>query len=149
MPTAWPEPFDPSTHACDGAARDAAERVVEIVPRPRRVWPRVVGPGRRERAYLERLAALERELAVAGIVERGAVRRATRIERELTHSREAARTLEQREHRLILALGALQNENERLRARLATSRRAELGPARETARASRGLRSWLSRWLRA
>lgn len=91
----------------------AVERIYEIVPAPR-----VVGPGRKERAYLEKLAALERQLEAASLVERGSGRRLDRMERKLEAVREAARALEQKEHRLILALGAVQRENELLRERL-------------------------------
>jgi hypothetical protein len=160
MPTAWPEPFEPEATDADpgdsAAERAPDERVLEIVPHVRRTPPRIVGPGRRERAYLERVASLERALDIAGVIERGAARRATRLEREIAESRRAVETLEQREHRLILAMGALQNENERLRARLASARHAEigrapraLGPAPRAAPPRGGLRAWLRRWLGA
>ena len=90
------------------------EREVEIVP-----VPRVVGPGRRERAYLARVAGLERELETLSLVERGSARRLDRMERKLAATREAALAVEQQEKRLILALGALQRENEILREKLA------------------------------
>lgn len=119
----------------------AVERVFEIVPAAPRRWgpPRVVGPGRRERAYLEKLARLESELESASLVERGSARRLDRMERKLEAVREAARSLEQKEHRLILALGAVQRENEILRERLVLS----LAPRRPAPKAS-----WLSRILR-
>ena len=90
------------------------EREVEIVP-----VPRVVGPGRRERAYLARVAALEGELETLSLVERGSARRLDRMEKKLAATREAALAVEQQEKRLILALGALQRENEILREKLA------------------------------
>lgn len=91
---------------------ETSGRVVEIVPAPRPGPVRVVGPGRRERGYLERLAALEAELArerraleAAELLERGSTRRLDRLE-------------EQR-GRLLVTLGALQRENELLRSHLA------------------------------
>src|SRR5262249_15600946 len=113
----------------------AAERIYEIVPAPR-----VVGPGRKERAYLEKLAALGRELEAAALVERGSGRRLDRMERKLAAVREAASALEQKEHRLILALGAVQRENELLRERLVL---ALAPPKREPPK-----RTWLGRLLR-
>ena len=98
------------------------EREVEIRPVPPpvpRPVPRIVGPGRRERAYLARVAALELEIETISLVERGSARRLDRMERKLAATREAALELEQKEKRLILALGALQRENEILREKLA------------------------------
>ena len=84
---------------------------------------KLVGPGRKERAYLAQVAALEREVETIGLVERGSARRLDRMERKLAATREAAlvaqRDGEQKEKRLILALGALQRENELLREKLA------------------------------
>ena len=97
--------------------------ILEVAPPVPAVAPRVVGPGRRERTYVARIAALEAEIAVLEVVERGSSKRLDRME--------------QKEHRLILALGALQKENEMLRERLA--------PALPPARAER--RSWLARLL--
>ena len=94
------------------------EDVLSPAPRGPQVL-RVVGPGRRERAYQERVAGLERELDAAALVERGSSRRLDRMERKLDAVREAALDLEQKEKRLILALGALQRENEILREKLA------------------------------
>ena len=121
---------------------DAREPVVLLVPQPRHGLPKVVGPGRRERDYLGKLARLEeallerqRELEATALVERGSSRRLDRMERKLAAIREAALALEQKEHRLILALGALQRENELLRGKLAlpgaATRRAAL-PARRS-----------------
>src|SRR5690349_11729320 len=94
------------------------EYVLNPAPRGPQVL-RIVGPGRRERAYQERVGSLERELEAASLVERGSARRLDRMERKLDAVREAALDLEQKEKRLILALGALQRENELLRERLA------------------------------
>jgi hypothetical protein len=94
---------------------------------------RVVGPGRRERAYVARIGELERrlgradrELELAALVERGATRWLDRAERELDRTR-AERS------RLLVVLGALQRDNERLaeRARALETRAAALeAPAR-------------------
>ena len=94
--------------------------------------PRVVGPGRRELAYLQRIEGIEselltarRELETADLVERGSARLLDRIERELQ------RTSEQK-NRLLVTLGVLQRDNQILarRARLAEARlaRLESGP---------------------
>ena len=97
------------------------ERVYEL-PAAR---PRVVGPGRREQGYREQILRLEAERARAvaeqarlgeqlewsGRVERGSQRRAERLEGELRASEEAQK-------RLLLALGAVQRENELLRQRV-------------------------------
>jgi hypothetical protein len=143
---AWPAPFEPfepcaadvaTARDIDPSAADVHEdlRVVEIVPVPRLTVPRPIGPGRRERAYLARVARLEselarseadrgdatqreeqalRELELASLLERGAERRLDRVEVELARERAELERREQREHRLILALGALENENQRL-----------------------------------
>lgn len=117
-------------------AETGQEPIVVLVPSPPRAEARVVGPGRREREYLARvaglretLAARERELEAVALVERGSARRLDRMERKLDAVREAALAAGQKEHRLILALGALQRENEILREKLA------LGPG--SARISR------------
>jgi hypothetical protein len=97
------------------------EPIFTLVPAPPRVplVPRVIGPGRRERRYLEQIAERERALEAAALVERGSARRLDRMERKLDAVREGALAAEQREKRLILALGALQRENELLREKLA------------------------------
>lgn len=104
------------------------EPVVELVPVARAAAPRprVVGPGRKERAYLARAEELERELArrareleVAALCERGTRRAADRLERELTQRSAEAARLDAEQKRLLVALGALQRENELLRERLA------------------------------
>jgi len=95
------------------------EKAFEIVPVPRGAPPRVVGPGRRERGYLARVAGLQSELEAAALVERGSARRLDRMERKLEAVREVVEIQEKKEHRLILALGALQRENELLREKLA------------------------------
>jgi len=108
--------------------------------------PRVVGPGRRERGYWKRLAAL------GALAERGR-QRAQELELELRHSHRALKTsqriergcqrrldrmedrLERREaelgeahrahKRLSLALGAVQREVELLRERLSLAPRGQ------------------------
>jgi hypothetical protein len=116
---------------------ESGERVVVIVPHapdaPGRPAPRVVGPGRRELAYLARVAELEREVDLASLVERGSTRRLDRMEGALDEKRREAEALAQREKRMILALGALQRENEILHERLALASRPR--PALERARA--------------
>jgi len=119
------------------------EQEIEIVPFVSGVPLRAVGPGRRERVYLARVAALEAELEAAALVERGAGRRLDRMERKLHALREATTALEQKEHRLILALGALQRENEMLREKLALS-----GGARKALPPRAPRRSWLARVFR-
>ena len=147
---------DPTIPELSRAEAETAERTFELIPAPR-----VVGPGRRERAYLERIAELdaavrarESELAAAGLVERGSTRRLDRMERKLDAVREAAVAVEQREKRLILALGALQRENELLRERTrelesgSASSRARALPAPAGAREPRMKRSLLARLFR-
>ena len=100
---------------------------------PRPEAPRVVGPGRLERRYRERVSDLEqdlereagraralvRELETSQLVERGSQRLLDRLEGLARDERAAREALEQREKRLILCLGGLQRENELLRERLA------------------------------
>jgi hypothetical protein len=143
------------------AALDAESRepVFELAPAPP---PRVVGPGRRERQYQQRVAALERdvelraqelalraqevalrdqelalrtrELEVSALVERGAVRAATKLEHKLADAGAAAEKLQQAQNRLLVALGALQRENELLRDRLALATAPRGALAARTAR---------------
>jgi hypothetical protein len=163
-------------------ARAGLEREIVLEPRP-------IGPGRIERGYQRRIAELERdvseqselcstaelglassqgqilglrgELEVAARLERGLQRHADKLEQRLD-------TAEQREKRLVLALGALQKENELLRERLQLasgaqrpalgtgtnrvpepSRRAKTQPAPRAAsrRAKRERSGLLARWL--
>jgi hypothetical protein len=162
-------------------AQAGLEQMIVLAPRP-------IGPGRIERGYQRRIAELERavseagelcsaaqldlassqgqilglrgELEVAARLERGLQRHADKLEQRLE-------TAEQREKRLVLALGALQKENELLRERLAlasgagqpalaqgakrvtqpphvTSQAAERARARRAKRQRSGL---LARWL--
>lgn len=102
---------------------------------------RICGPGRLERGYQARLEGLGRELELAALVERGAQRRADACERDARAAARRARELEQRSHRLMLALGALQRENEGLRAAIA----AAAAPRLEAPRPRGLLRRWLGR----
>jgi hypothetical protein len=124
----------------DGGAVPADLEDVVLVPAapPRTPRPRVVGPGRKERAYLARAAELERalaeraaelerraqELQLAALCERGAQRAADRLERAVDEQRAELARRAAGERRLLVALGALQRENELLRARLGKA----LGP---------------------
>lgn len=113
---------------------ESGEPVFVIVPHaPEQPAPRVVGPGRRELAYLARVAELEREVDLATLVERGSARRLDRMEGALDEKRRETEALAQREKRMVLALGAMQRENEILRERLALAGRPR--PALERARA--------------
>lgn len=112
-----PTSADPSPVGAQTLANDTFAPF-ELTPAP----PRVVGPGRRERSYLERLAHLEDllqferdrqrilsgELDVSVRVERGAQRRLDRLESRLEQS-------QARERRLAALMGALQRDNEILR----------------------------------
>ena len=110
----------------------ALSDVGDLLLVPQAPPPRKVGPGRLERGYQRRIELLERlakaageqqrelelqaqhaagELAVAARLERGLQRLADRQEQRLDLAA-------QREKRLALALGAVQRENELLRARL-------------------------------
>jgi hypothetical protein len=100
-----------------------------LIPVPRQGLPRVIGPGRIERGYRERIAALEGELDTARLVERGSGRRLDRLEGELARSGEALAEAQQVERRLILALGAIQGENAELRRRLDRAERLLAAPA--------------------
>ena len=108
---------------------------------------RVVGPGRRERAYQERVSALagelEREraqrnvllaelsadraalqqsreaLTIESRIERGCQKRIDRLETLLEERTQALLDSERQHKRLALVLGALQRENQALRAELA------------------------------
>lgn len=101
---------------------------------------RVIGPGRFERGYLQRLSGLaaeievfrERELRsneslrhttaalqVSRSVEHGCQRRLDRIETLLEQRTQALLASERQQKRLVLTLGAMQRENVLLRSQLA------------------------------
>lgn len=121
--------IDPST------GEPIVELIPQVAPGARVAAVRVVGPGRREREYLDRVAALEaslgrelderrareRELALAALCERGARRAADRMERDCERLRREREVAQAAHNRMILALGALQRENELLRKELALS----------------------------
>ena len=117
---------------------EPGEPIVVLVPHAPAAdaAPRVVGPGRRERAYLARIETLE-------LIERGSARRLDKLEGALDEKRREAGELAQREKRMILALGALQRENELLRERLALAERPR--PALERARHARERRGFFTR----
>ena len=79
---------------------------------------RVVGPGRIERGYQERIGELERTVEMAALVERGSARLLDRVEGDLARERETLRDTRQQANRLLVSLGALQRENEALRERV-------------------------------
>jgi chromosome segregation ATPase len=128
------------------------ESIDEIIPRPR-----LVGPGRKEREYQARISALERERAEAGAaarklerelevaerVERGSMRLVDRLETALAVETKRAATADTGQKQLLLALGALQRENELLRERVA----ALSAPAQARLAAPRK-RPWWRRFIR-
>lgn len=145
-----------SRERADGIdVEELRDEVLIPAPRSPAPMPRVVGPGRLERGYRARIESLEEDIArraraleCAALVERGQTRLLDRLETEIERARGEVAELEQREKRLILGLGALQRENELLRAseRRATrlgSARAQVGTARSSARTP--ARSWWSR----
>jgi hypothetical protein len=114
---------------------------------PRGRGLRVVGPGRREREYQERIGALEgsldglhRALDEAALVERGTGRFADRIEAELEATRARETEARHQLHRTLVLLGAAQREVEGLRAELCAATRKAL-----TAAPPR--RTWLARLM--
>jgi hypothetical protein len=99
---------------------------------------RVVGPGRREREYQERIGALEgsldglnRALDEASLVARGTGRIADRLEAELAAARTRETEARQQLHRTLVLLGSAQHEVEGLRAVLASASRKALAAAVE------------------
>ncbi|MBL6721305.1 MAG: hypothetical protein ISQ08_07825 [Planctomycetes bacterium] len=103
--------------------RETSEPVVELLPQPAM---RVVGPGRKERAYQLQIAELgrraadlsgelgttRRELEVARLVERGTDRLVGRLEERLERT-------EAQKARALVLVGGLQAELEATRERLA------------------------------
>jgi len=87
--------------------------------------PRVVGPGRVELAYQEKISLLEREaevsersLETAALVERGSLHLLDRMERQMDSSEEALNREREASRRVCVMLGALQREAEGLREEL-------------------------------
>ena len=127
--------------ATAGALVERSGRMVdgepEVLLRP--VSLRVTGPGRKERAYQARIEVLEadaeaaacahgevsRELEVARLIERGTERLTDRLEAEAVRSKEQLERVQDQGKRLMVALGALQGENQVLRAELEAARSRE------------------------
>jgi len=110
---------------------------------------RIVGPGRRERAYRDSIAQLEQvarekqaALRAASLVERGTARFVDRLERERESDREQLQDMQAQGNRLLVALGAMQRENERLAEELRDARTRIAAPR------AKGLRGLLGRLLR-
>ncbi|MEO2164259.1 MAG: hypothetical protein ABGY29_17210 [bacterium] len=89
---------------------------VELTPRLR-----IVGPGRRERQYVASIEQLEREalekdsaLIAATLIERGTERYVERIEQERIADRKQLQEVQAQGNRLLVAMGSMQKENERL-----------------------------------
>ncbi|MDP6990396.1 MAG: hypothetical protein QF903_13080 [Planctomycetota bacterium] len=80
--------------------------------------PRVVAPGRLERAYQARVAELEGALEASALVERGTQRRCERMEGRLEQSERQLEQSLQVERRLCATLGTLESENALLRERV-------------------------------
>jgi len=134
------------------STRVAAQKSAPYAPEPEHVLTpagrgghprgrglRVIGPGRRERDYQERIDALEgsldglhRALDQVALVERGTGRFADRLEAELdgTRARETPRAGQL--HRTLVLLGAAQREVEGLREALSTATRRALPRAPES-----------------
>jgi len=90
---------------------------------------KVVGPGRKERAYKEKIHTLEHEAALndraletATLIERGSKHLMDRMERQLDSSDEALERERAASRRVCVMLGALQHENEVMREELAAAR---------------------------
>jgi hypothetical protein len=129
VPRAEPDRVVQTVVVRPGGSSPEGEPLVEL-------RPRVVGPGRLERQYQGRIADLEQglsgadqasdglraELATARLIERGTGRFADRLEERLEARREELAEVRAQGHRLMVALGALQQENSSLRAELDLAR---------------------------
>jgi hypothetical protein len=96
--------------------RVAGQEDVELTPRLQ-----IVGPGRKERQYIASIERLEHEaqekdsaLCAATLIERGTERYVDRIEQERTADRERLQEVQAQGNRLLVAMGAMQRENESL-----------------------------------
>jgi len=113
-----------------GGSDPSGEPVVELVnSAPPTKDPKVVGPGRRERSYQDRIQALEQQAAVsehtletASLIERGSRNLLDRMERQLDSSDEALERERAASRRVCVMLGALQRENEVIREELTAAR---------------------------
>ncbi len=116
-----------------GGQDSSGEPVVELVSgAPSPVDLKIVGPGRRERVYQDRIRSLEKEASVneraletASLMERGSRNLMDRMERQLESSEEALDSERAASRRVCVMLGALQRENEVIREEL-TAARAQL-----------------------
>jgi hypothetical protein len=107
-----------------GGEDPTGEPVVDLVAGAE-TPPRVVGPGRVELAYQEKISLLEREaevsersLETASLVERGSRHLLDRMERQMDSSEEALNREREASRRVCVMLGALQREAEVLREEL-------------------------------
>lgn len=107
-----------------GGEDATGEPVVELVAGSE-APPRVVGPGRVERGYREKISLLEREAEVSGrsldtaaLVERGSRHLLDRMERQLDSGEEALKREREASRRVCVMLGALQRDAEILREEL-------------------------------
>ena len=103
-----------------GVTTGGQGRDFPLYPLPR-AQPRVVGPGRREQAYLRRQTELERALAereraleLAALLERGTSRWAGRLEQEQAREHAELERARAERNRMLVLVGALQRDNERL-----------------------------------
>ena len=112
------------------AADPSGEPVVELVSgAPTVSQPKVVGPGRKERAYLDKIQALEQQarlnehaLENASLIERGSSNLLDRMEHQLESSDEALERERAASRRVCVMLGSLQRENELIREQLSAAR---------------------------
>jgi hypothetical protein len=113
-----------------GGADPSGEPVVELVAGGSADQSvKVVGPGRKERTYLDRIRLLEEEAGVkersletAGLIERGSLNLLDRMERQLDSGEEALERERAASRRVCVMLGALQRESEVLREELEVAR---------------------------
>jgi len=122
-----------------GGVDPSGEPVVELVAGEPTEALRVVGPGRKERAYKEQIHLLEQEAEVKGqaletaaLIERGSRNLLDRMERQLDSGEEALERERAASRRVCVMLGALQRESEVLREELgaAKAQLAQLGRPR-------------------
>jgi hypothetical protein len=144
--------------ARSGPQRGEPEHVLTPAGRgghPRGRGLRVVGPGRFERDYQERIGVLSgrvdtlhRALEDAALVERGTSRVADRLEAELEAARGRETEARHQLHRTLVLLGAAQREAEGLREALGAATRKALGAATRKALAPAAPpTSWFARLL--
>ena len=113
-----------------GGADPSGEPVVELVSgAPSAKELTVVGPGRKERDYRDRIHTLEQQaqvtehaLETASLIERGSRNLMDRMERQLDSSDEALERERAASRRVCVMLGALQRENEVMREELNAAR---------------------------